>query len=131
MSSSWMVDGRTAVLVGAGAALATYVLTSRNVRATASAPATAAVGSAPAAAAQAQLSSPSERKWEPPRDVIGYGANPPDAQWPRKAKLALNFVVNIEEGSEPSIGDGDASSSASLCECGSDAPPGTYASYHV
>lgn len=38
--------------------------------------------------------------------------------------LAVNFVVNVEEGSEPSVGDGDASSSASLCECGSDAPPG-------
>jgi allantoinase len=42
------------------------------------------------------------------RDFIGYGANPPDPQWPGGAKLAVNFVINFEEGSEPSfeLGDG-------------------------
>ena len=36
----------------------------------------------------------------------------------------MNLVINVEEGSEPSIPDGDPSSSGSLCECGSDAPEG-------
>ena len=41
------------------------------------------------------------------RDLIGYGANPPDPQWPNGARIALNFVINVEEGSEPSIQDGE------------------------
>ncbi|MCA3340867.1 MAG: chitin deacetylase, partial [Roseomonas sp.] len=42
------------------------------------------------------------------RDFIGYGATPPDPQWPGGAKIAVNFVINYEEGSEPSfeLGDG-------------------------
>lgn len=56
------------------------------------------------------------------RDVTGYGPDPPDAKWPGGALVALNFVLNVEEGSEPSVPDGDSNSSAGLCECGSDAP---------
>jgi allantoinase len=41
------------------------------------------------------------------RDLIGYGANPPDPKWPNGARLALNFVINVEEGSEPSVQDGE------------------------
>ena len=41
------------------------------------------------------------------RDLIGYGPNPPDPKWPGGARLALNFAINVEEGSEPSIQDGD------------------------
>jgi peptidoglycan/xylan/chitin deacetylase (PgdA/CDA1 family) len=41
------------------------------------------------------------------RDFIGYGATPPNPKWPNGARLALNFVMNYEEGSEPSIGDGE------------------------
>jgi len=41
------------------------------------------------------------------RDFIGYGANPPDPKWPGDARIAVNFVINYEEGSEPSIPDGD------------------------
>jgi len=41
------------------------------------------------------------------RDLIGYGANPPDPKWPNGARLAVNFVMNYEEGSEPSIQDGE------------------------
>jgi len=41
------------------------------------------------------------------RDLIGYGANPPDPHWPDEARLALNFVLNYEEGSEPSVQDGE------------------------
>ena len=39
------------------------------------------------------------------RDLIGYGANPPDPQWPGGARIAINFVMNYEEGSEYSIPD--------------------------
>jgi len=44
---------------------------------------------------------------EPVRNFIGYGGNPPDPKWPNDARLALNFVMNFEEGSEPSFDDGD------------------------
>jgi len=41
------------------------------------------------------------------RDLIGYGANAPDPKWPGDARIALNFVINVEEGSEPSVQDGE------------------------
>jgi hypothetical protein len=41
------------------------------------------------------------------RDLIGYGANPPDPKWPGGARVAVNFVMNYEEGSEPSVQDGE------------------------
>jgi peptidoglycan/xylan/chitin deacetylase (PgdA/CDA1 family) len=41
------------------------------------------------------------------RDFIGYGANLPNANWPGKARVAVSFVLNIEEGAELSIRDGD------------------------
>jgi len=41
------------------------------------------------------------------RDMIGYGPVPPKVQWPNDAKLALNFVLNYEEGSEYSYASGD------------------------
>ena len=50
------------------------------------------------------------------RDFVGYGENPPDIQWPGGARLALNFVLNVEEGSEYSIEDGDGRSDATLTE---------------
>lgn len=50
------------------------------------------------------------------RDLVGYGRNPPDPQWPDGARLAVNFVLNIEEGSEYSIGDGDGFSEATVTE---------------
>jgi allantoinase len=53
-----------------------------------------------------------------PRDMIGYGGNPPDPKWPNGARLALNFVMNFEEGSEPSFADGDGFTEASLTEAG-------------
>lgn len=43
----------------------------------------------------------------PDRDLIGYGAHPPDPHWPGAARLAVQFVLNIEEGAERSILDGD------------------------
>ena len=54
--------------------------------------------------------------WQPQRDFIGYGANPPDPKWPGGARLALNFVMNYEEGSEPSIDDGESFSETGLTE---------------
>ncbi len=50
------------------------------------------------------------------RDLVGYGSNPPDPKWPGGAPLAVNFVLNYEEGSEYSIGNGDGRSEASLTE---------------
>lgn len=41
------------------------------------------------------------------RDFVGYGASPPDPKWPGGARLAVNFVLNYEEGSEPNLPDGD------------------------
>lgn len=43
----------------------------------------------------------------PARDLIGYGRWPVDPKWPGGARLAINVVLNVEEGSEPSILDGD------------------------
>jgi allantoinase len=50
------------------------------------------------------------------RDLAGYGANSPDIRWPNGAGLAVNFVLNVEEGSEYSIGDGDGRSESALSE---------------
>jgi putative urate catabolism protein len=51
-----------------------------------------------------------------PRDLIGYGGRPPDPQWPGGARLALQFVVNFEEGGENSVLHGDARSEVYLQE---------------
>lgn len=52
------------------------------------------------------------------RDFVGYGAEPPDARWPGKARIALNIVVNYEEGSEISFEDGDGQTETGLTEGG-------------
>lgn len=60
-----------------------------------------------------------------PRDMIGYGQTPPDPKWPNGAKVALQFVINYEEGGENSILHGDAGSEAFLSEIvGAEAWPG-------
>lgn len=51
-----------------------------------------------------------------PRDMAGYGANPPHAQWPHGARIALQFVLNYEEGGENSVLHGDAASETFLSE---------------
>ena len=51
-----------------------------------------------------------------PRDMVGYGRNPPDPRWPGGALLALNIVVNYEEGGEASVLHGDPQSVAFLTE---------------
>ncbi|MEJ0018450.1 MAG: allantoinase PuuE [Acetobacteraceae bacterium] len=50
------------------------------------------------------------------RDLIGYADTPPDPQWPGGARIALNFVMNYEEGSEPSVQDGEGFSESGLTE---------------
>ena len=51
-----------------------------------------------------------------PRDMIGYGRNPPYAEWPSGALAAVQFVVNYEEGGESNILHGDAASESLLSE---------------
>ena len=51
-----------------------------------------------------------------PRDMIGYGRNPPHAQWPGGARIALQFVLNYEEGGENSVLHGDPGSEQFLSE---------------
>jgi len=48
--------------------------------------------------------------------MIGYGANPPDARWPGEAKIAVQIVLNYEEGGENCVLHGDAASEAFLSE---------------
>ena len=51
-----------------------------------------------------------------PRDLSGYGATPPDPQWPNGAKIAVQIVLNYEEGGENNLLHGDAGSEAFLSE---------------
>ena len=51
-----------------------------------------------------------------PRDMTGYGATPPAANWPNGAKIAVQIVLNYEEGGENNILHGDAASEAFLSE---------------
>lgn len=51
-----------------------------------------------------------------PRDMIGYGQHPPHAQWPGQARIAVQFVLNYEEGSERNVLHGDAGSEQFLSE---------------
>lgn len=51
-----------------------------------------------------------------PRDLVGYGRTPPHAQWPNGARIAVQFVINYEEGGENNILHGDPASEAFLSE---------------
>ncbi len=51
-----------------------------------------------------------------PRDMVGYGAHPPDPQWPGGAKVAVQFVLNYEEGSENNVLENDRGSETFLSE---------------
>jgi allantoinase len=59
------------------------------------------------------------------RDFVGYGAEPPDAAWPGAARVAVNFVINFEEGSELSYPAGDGVSETGLIEAASTMPEGS------
>ncbi|WP_020651154.1 allantoinase PuuE [Solimonas variicoloris] len=51
-----------------------------------------------------------------PRDLIGYGRRPPHPRWPGGARIALQFVLNVEEGAENCVLHGDAASETFLSE---------------
>jgi allantoinase len=63
-----------------------------------------------------------------PRDLIGYGRTPPQPQWPGQARVALQFVLNYEEGGENSVLHGDAGSEQFLSEL---ANPPAFAARHL
>ena len=65
------------------------------------------------------MSSP--ERWQPTRDFLGYGEKAPDPKWPNGARLAVNFVMNYEEGSEPSVQDGEGYTETGLTESTSSA----------
>ena len=51
-----------------------------------------------------------------PRDLKGYGRDQPDPRWPGNARVAVQFVMNFEEGGENSVLHGDAASEAFLSD---------------
>ncbi len=57
-----------------------------------------------------------------PRNMIGYGADRPDAQWPGGARIAVQFVLNYEEGGENCLLHGDGQSEAFLSDIAGAAP---------
>ena len=57
-----------------------------------------------------------------PRDLHGYGATPPHPRWPNNARIAVQFVINYEEGGENTILHGDEASEAFLSEIVGAAP---------
>ncbi len=60
-----------------------------------------------------------------PRDLTGYGARPPLVAWPDSARIAVQFVINYEEGAENCVLHGDEASEAFLSEIvGASAYPG-------
>ena len=63
-----------------------------------------------------------------PRDLKGYGAHPPDPKWPGHARVALQFVLNYEEGGENSVLHGDAGSEQFLSEMFN---PASYPARHL
>jgi len=63
-----------------------------------------------------------------PRDLAGYGRNPPHPRWPGGARVALQFVLNFEEGGENSVLHGDAGSEQFLSEL---AAPAAYPARHL
>jgi allantoinase len=63
-----------------------------------------------------------------PRDLRGHGAQPPQARWPGDARVALQFVLNYEEGGENSVLHGDAGSEQFLSEM---ANPAAYPARHL
>ncbi|MEO7851587.1 MAG: allantoinase, partial [Rubrivivax sp.] len=63
-----------------------------------------------------------------PRDLRGHGRQPPQARWPGSARVALQFVLNYEEGGENSVLHGDAGSEQFLSEM---ANPPAYTARHL
>src|SRR5690606_35932977 len=79
-----------------------------------------------AAARRCEAFSPAQRQHEGwknlmldpdyPRDLEGYGKHPPHAAWPGGARIAVQFVLNVEEGGEHCVLHGDTHSEAHLSE---------------
>lgn len=63
-----------------------------------------------------------------PRDLIGYGRDVPHARWPGEARIAVQFVLNYEEGGENSVLHGDAGSEQFLSEMFS---PASFPDRHI
>ena len=63
-----------------------------------------------------------------PRDLVGYAKHPPHAQWPGQARIAVQFVLNYEEGGENSVLHGDAGSEQFLSEMFN---PAAYPDRHI
>ena len=63
-----------------------------------------------------------------PRDLVGYGQDLPHAQWPQQARIAVQFVLNFEEGGENHVLHGDAGSEQFLSELFS---PASYPDRHM
>ena len=63
-----------------------------------------------------------------PRDLVGYGRNPPQPQWPGNARVAVQFVLNYEEGGENCVLHGDAGSEQFLSELFN---PASYPARHL
>nr|WP_319564193.1 allantoinase PuuE [uncultured Rhodoferax sp.] len=63
-----------------------------------------------------------------PRDLQGYGPQPPHAQWPNQARVAVQFVLNYEEGGENCVLHGDAGSEQFLSEMFN---PASYPDRHI
>ncbi|MDE2616206.1 MAG: allantoinase PuuE [Burkholderiales bacterium] len=63
-----------------------------------------------------------------PRDLVGYGRKPPHARWPDGARIAVQFVLNYEEGGENSVLHGDAASETFLSEMFN---PAAFAARHI
>ena len=63
-----------------------------------------------------------------PRDLVGYGRNPPDPRWPGGARIAVQFVLNYEEGGENSVLHGDSASEQFLSEI---VNPAAYPTRHL
>ena len=63
-----------------------------------------------------------------PRDLRGHGRNPPHPHWPKQARVALQFVLNFEEGGENSVLHGDAGSEQFLSEMFN---PASYPARHL
>ena len=57
-----------------------------------------------------------------PRDLRGHGRHPPHAAWPGNARVAVQFVLNYEEGGENSVLHGDAGSEQSCRRCSTRRP---------
>jgi putative urate catabolism protein len=57
-----------------------------------------------------------------PRDLIGYAGNAPQPNWPGRARVAVNFVLNYEEGGERSVVHGDQTSETRLSDLAAGSP---------